>query len=288
MHISKLLTCACLGVMLSGLGCGSPWPAPPRQATASPAVQEVQCQTLAEGLTDQVVVLLVDRSDSHLQADAEHLERVRTDARALVAHLSPATAVFGYYISAQSYRGEEAFVRGTVPPVPQRVPCQVTNIFDPRQKRACQQQTHREVEQQACVTAARERLSAVLRDLSPEIARRTDVQGGLLVASEVFQAYPTSHKLMVVYSDCEDTVHRAYGLGSGHPKKPQGKATPRPQPPALPGFAGVTVIVRPPRTVTAVQHVPAFQKRLTSWGATVTVQPFEVPWQDVLRQGQHS
>ena len=92
--------------------------------------------------------------------------------------------------------------------------------------------------------------------------------------------YPHSRRLLIVYSDLEDNVLSRQRSGKHH----KARQVSQPPLPALPGLQGVTVVVHAPRTdpTAAARHVAAFQRYLTNWGATMTVVPFEVPWQGVL------
>lgn len=276
------LLLACLVGVLSLVGCHSPVQAqaPPRRlAHAHAAEVPVICPTFPEVSAQWIVMILWDRSGSVQQLTHDQTERIRTDAMALIEHLPPATLVFGHYIAAHSY-GEEGFLRDAIPAAPAAAPCQITNIWDPRQKQACRQQERRSTAQLACVTAARQRMTNTLQELTPARATSTDVWGAMAVASEIMQAYSYCHRLIVVYSDLEDNVLTRQRPG----QRRNGQRAAQPSLPDLPGLRGVTVVVRTPRTDPAVaaRHVRAFQRHLTGWGATVTAVPFEVPWQSAL------
>src|SRR5712692_10473171 len=215
MRASNLLKLACLAGVLCLLGCESPaQESSLGSAHAEAAEAPVICPTVSEVSPQWVVMLLWDRSGSVQQLAHDQTARIRADAMALIEHLPAATLVLGHYISAHSY-GDEGFLRDVIPVAPVAAPCQITNIFDMRQKQACRKQADRYAAALTCVTAARERLTGTLRNLMPARAERTDVWGAMAVASEVMQSYPNNRRLLIVYSDLEDNV-----LSHQHLRKP--------------------------------------------------------------------
>lgn len=280
MEKCNLLKLACLAGVLCSVGCQSPAKEPSRHPSHAHATEApVVCPTVSEVSPQGVVGLIWDITGSIQQLAGDQTGRIRADITGLIEHLPPATLVVGHYISADSYR-DQGFLRDAIPMAPMAVPCEITNIWDLRQKKVCRQQERSYTAKLACVTAARERMTGTLRDLMPARAEQTDLWGAMVVASEIMHAYAHSRRLLIVYSDLEDNVLSRQHSGKNRKDR---RALP-PLLPALPGLQGVTIVVRAPRTnpAAAARHLAAFQRHVAGWGATVTVLPFEVPWQGAL------
>jgi hypothetical protein len=222
---------------------------------------------LAEVEAQQVVVLLRDRSGAIEDTAREAAATTRDDAVSLAQQLPPATHIFGRYIASESYRGAEAFLADALPAAPPPFDCVVTNPFDPRQRRHCQQQKRLYEAQRTCLELARKRIATALQRPAPPRGTRTDVWGALAVAAEIFAAYPPTGRWLIVYSALDDTVTRLV-------------------PAQVPQFQGAKVLVRVPRTALGTQgkqRLVAFKQCLEGWGAQVAAPPFEMPWPAVFR-----
>lgn len=256
----KTFLLASAGCLLFLLGCKEPKAQAQRPAKVEELVSTVVCPDFSTIKARRLVLFLIDRSGS-VQDDAQNrLDRIQEDGVQLVRRLPPATLVFVHFISEQSYRDTERYLIDAIPEEPPPFECHA-DIFDYRKKRQCRMEKLRHQAQLRCVVEARQRIIAALEGLAPPRANYTDVWGAMAVADEVFRAHPTSHRLLLVYSDIDDNVR-----------------TPLRSP--LLGFKGAEVIVRAARTDgpdKVAQRLAAFDTRLSGWGAKVSSWPIDIP-----------
>jgi len=71
----------------------------------------------------------------------------------LVHQLEPATHLYGHAIAPQSSRDTAMVIQDALPVAPDAFACQITNQFNLRQKRRCQEQQRVYDAQRACLTA---------------------------------------------------------------------------------------------------------------------------------------
>lgn len=260
-----------IGLFLFLSGCHELPHKPTQRLIRAPEAPSVVCPHPSQAKTWHILLLLLDRSGSVLDAQNRDTRPI-TEAGNLVRWLPPATLVLGRYISEQSYRDSEIFLRDAIPEEPTPANCQVTNPFDYHQKRQCQTEELRYQAQMKCLDEARTRITAVLQGLAPTRAPRTDLWGGFAAASEVLNIYPTNSRAIIVYSDLHDTVSIRL-------------------PNTLPGLHGVTVIARTARNeepAEAAQRLSVVSERLAKWGAKFHALPLDVPMtvNDIFHQQQ--
>lgn len=260
-----------IGLFLFLSGCHELPHKPTQRLIRAPEAPSVVCPHPAQVKTWHILLLLIDRSGSVLDAQNRDTRPI-TEAGNLVRWLPPATLVLGRYISEQSYRDSEIFLSDAIPEEPTPANCQVTNPFDYHQKRQCQREELRYKAQLHCLDEARARIAAALQNLTLAPAPRTDLWGGIAAASEVLSAYPTSSRVVLMYSDLHDTV------GARLPSD-------------LPGLNGVEVIARTSRSegpAEAAQRLSVVSERLAKWGAKFHALPLEVPMtvNDIFHQQQ--
>ena len=244
----KLLLLALLGMVLVGVGCSTPpSESPRRQPIGDSADHPGGCPAAGQVQAQHVVVLLRDGSTQSQE-----------DLVNLVHYLEPPTHI---YIAEAAPHNPGRFFADALPPAPAPFKCVVKNPYDRREKEACEQRQRLYEVQRDCLEAARQRIVAVLRDLSPARAMPTEGWGALLAAAQIFAAYPTSTRWLVLPADL------------GEPADPRVS-------PALPGLQGTKVLVRFAHATPdkLPQRLAGLTQPLLRWGALVTVVPVEVPW----------
>lgn len=259
------------GPLLLLVGCKEPKESQQRSAEAQEPrprpvrVQEAQgmgCSRYFEVKANHILLLIFDRSGSVQDGSQDRFSRIRTDAANFVQRFPSATIVLGRYISNRSYSDAESFLEDAIPAEPPALKCEVTNPFDPAQRRKCQLEERRYQAQLQCVEEARKRIAAAFLNLTPPRAQRSDIWGAIAAAAEILSAYPANvHKMIVIYSDLVDNVR-----------------TPLPE--SLGGLKGVEVVVRTATNgapAEVARRVDAFRGRLSPWGANVKPIPLNVP-----------
>jgi hypothetical protein len=149
-------------------------------------------------------------------------------------------------------------LREAIPIETAATPCEAANPFDRAQRRHCAQVKQQLEARQVCILQAYQRIEKQIDALVPIRARRTDIDGALILASEVLGAYPKAEKGVVILSDGEDTVNKSV-------------LTPPP-----PGFTNTKVVLRPPLGKLN-GPIERYQVQLASWGAEVTIVPMSLP-----------
>ena len=257
-------------LLLFFLGCKEPKESQQRSAEAQEPrprpvrvqeAQEVVCSRYSEVKAHHILLLILDRSGSVQDGSQNRFSRIQTDAANFVQRFPSATIILGRYISDRSYSDAESFLEDAIPAEPLVLECKVTNPFDPAQRRKCQLEERRYQTQLRCVEEARKRIAAVLLNLTPPRAQRSDIWGAIAAASEILGAYPAHvHKMVVIYSDLVDNVR-----------------TPLPE--SLSGLKDVEVVVRTAingAPTEVARRVDAFRDRLSPWGANVKPIPLNV------------
>jgi hypothetical protein len=175
-----------------------------------------------------------------------------------------ATQVFGYDVVEATGHHAAGFLTDAIPAAPPPVDCKVF-LGDIPRKLACLRQQSQHETQRSCREGARQRVTTALRDLTPPRATSPDVWRTLAMAAQLFAAYPTSDRWLVLYVDFNEGVRT-------------------PAPKQLP-LQQVKVIVRLARVLDPqiAQRLRVFKETLTGWGAQVAAAPLELPWPTVFQ-----
>lgn len=204
-----------------------------------------------------VLYLILDRTGSYF-TDSDTVSRIKADAKRYVREAPPGTALYLAYIAEASRTPQEIMLREAIPIETAATPCEAANPFDRAQRRHCAQVKQQLEARQVCILQAYQRIEKQIDALVPIRARRTDIDGALILASEVLGAYPKAEKGVVILSDGEDTVNKSV-------------LTPTP-----PGFTNTKVVLRPPLGKLNGK-IERYQVQLASWGAEVTIVPMSLP-----------
>ena len=261
LHMLKYLVL--LGLLLLGAGCrqSAATSEQPQHPTAARHEPASVCPAADDVAALDIWVVLVEHPGSVPESE---MTPVRTD----LGHLGERLPAGIHLYMADNGASGAVWRRDAIPAEPEPVDCKPTNPFDYAAKQACSRQQRQYEARRACVTAARQRISATLQQLAPGPAPRPDVDGTLAAVATLFAAYPSSGRWLIVYSPLEETVHRQV-------LKPLGP------------FEGAKVLVRMPRPALGEQgpqRLAALKQRLCGWGAQVAIPPFEMPWPAVFQQ----
>lgn len=263
--------------VLSFVGCSnSATEAPGSHPMASmnriaPEAVGVSCPGPGDLDPQYLLYLLLDRSGSYF-TDRETIMGMKEEASRYVREAPPGTAVYVAYISEASRRPKELVVRDAIPFEPAEVECTVANPFDRAQRRHCAKVKQQREARLVCVQEAYQRIEQQIDALVPTRARRTDVDGALMMAGEILNAFPEAEKAVVVLSDGEDTESKSV-------------STP------LAGFAHARVVLRPPLGKGSVLQngpISRYATKISEWGGRVSVSPMSLPMSPKLFQSYGS
>jgi hypothetical protein len=185
----------------------------------------------------------------------------------LVQVLPAATIIFGRYISENSYKDSERFLRDAIPYAPNQYECLSTNPFDFSQKMKCQNEKVRYESQLTCINKARERIKSRLKAITLDRSKNTDIWGAIAATEEIFSFYKSSQRILIVYSDLKDTMN------SYLPKDST-------------GLQGARVILRTIRMANIDEKTDRLRNRLANrlikLGAEIRRIPIEIHWSEAF------